>query len=423
MIPSDGTEVDVVVIGAGQAGLSSAYHLGRAGFAAGSGYVVLDADEGPGGAWQHRWPTLRFGAAHRLYPLPGYPLGAVDEDRPASAVVAEYFADFERHFDLPVHRPVKVTAVRPEPRSGSAGTPAGGVRTADGGGTSGDGTADGGVTSRVGTADGGGMSGGTSGGGVGTADGRVTGEVGTAPDRRGRLLVESSAGTWAPRALVNATGTWTRPFWPAYPGASSFRGRQLHTVDYRRPQEFAGRHVVVVGGGNSAVQLLAEISTWTTTTWVARRDPVWYEGPFDETAGREAIARVQDAVRAGRPPASVVSVTGLGLTPAVAAARERGVLVRRPMFERITPTGVTWPGGETVAADVILWCTGFRAALDHLSPLHLREPGGGIRTDGGTRVIADPRIHLVGYGPSASTIGANRAGRIAARSIATLLHR
>jgi hypothetical protein len=75
-----------------------------------------------------------------------------------------------------------------------------------------------------------------------------------------------------------------------------------------------------------------------------------------------------------------------------------------------------------VEADVILWATGFRAALDHLAPLRLREPGGGIQLEG-TRSVRDARIHLVGYGPSASTIGANRAGRAAAREIKGLLER
>jgi len=69
---------------------------------------------------------------------------------------------------------------------------------------------------------------------------------------------------------------------------------------------------------------------------------------------------------------------------------------------------------------VILWATGWRAALGHLAPLRLRGPGGGIAVDG-TRVRSDPRIHLVGYGPSASTIGANRAGRAAAHEVASLL--
>ncbi|MER2225017.1 MAG: pyridine nucleotide-disulfide oxidoreductase, partial [Rhodococcus sp. (in: high G+C Gram-positive bacteria)] len=61
-----------------------------------------------------------------------------------------------------------------------------------------------------------------------------------------------------------------------------------------------------------------------------------------------------------------------------------------------------------------------RAALDHLAPLGLRERGGGIRMDG-TRVVAEPRVHLVGYGPSASTVGATRAGRSAVRALSTTL--
>ena len=65
---------------------------------------------------------------------------------------------------------------------------------------------------------------------------------------------------------------------------------------------------------------------------------------------------------------------------------------------------------------MILWATGFRADLGHLAPLRLRDPAGGIRMDG-TRAVRDERVHLVGYGPSASTIGANRAGRTAALSL------
>ena len=75
------------------------------------------------------------------------------------------------------------------------------------------------------------------------------------------------------------------------------------------------------------------------------------------------------------------------------------------------PDGTLWP------ADVILWATGFRPAIGHLAPLHLRSAHGGIQLDG-TTAVADPRVQLVGYGPSASTIGANRAGRVAARGVA-----
>lgn len=67
-------EVDVVVIGAGQAGLSAAYHLRRTGFAPGSGFVVLDHAPRPGGAWQFRWPSLTYGKVHGMHALPGMEL-------------------------------------------------------------------------------------------------------------------------------------------------------------------------------------------------------------------------------------------------------------------------------------------------------------------------------------------------------------
>ncbi|MEU6663398.1 NAD(P)-binding domain-containing protein [Streptomyces sp. NPDC046821] len=350
---ADVHEIDVVVIGAGQAGLSSAYHLRRSGFEPDRDFVVLDHSPHPGGAWQFRWPSLTYGKVHGMHSLPGMELTDADPSRPSSKVIAEYFTSYEETFDLRVRRPVDVRAVR-----------------------EGDG---------------------------------------------GRLLVETSAGVWSARALINATGTWDRPFWPRYPGQETFLGRQLHTAIYPGPETFRGQRVIVVGGGASGTQHLMEIAPYAAeTTWVTRRPPVYNEGPFDEIRGRAAVALVDERVRAGLPPQSVVSVTGLPLNDAIRKARADGVLDRLPMFDRITPTGVEWDDGRRVDADIILWATGFRPAIDHLAPLKLRGPGGGIQAED-TRVVADPRIHLVGYGPSASTVGANRAGRAAVRDVKRLL--
>ncbi|RYP88300.1 NAD(P)/FAD-dependent oxidoreductase [Nocardioides guangzhouensis] len=234
------------------------------------------------------------------------------------------------------------------------------------------------------------------------------------------LVVRAGDRRWTTRTLVNATGTWTRPFVPHYPGIERFRGEQLHTVDYPGPEHFRGRRVVVVGGGASAVQLLGEIAPVADTVWVTRRPPVWRTGDFDPEAGRAAVALVEERVRRGLPPASVVSVTGLALREQERAAEHLGAYDRRPMFERVEPDGVRWADGSYEPADVILWATGFRPAVAHLGALRLRSSHGGIRLDG-TTAVADPRVQLVGYGPSASTIGANRAGRAAAVTVARQL--
>ena len=109
-------DVDVVVIGAGQAGLSTAWALARQGFEPETGFVVLDGDDGPGGAWQHRWPSLTVGTTHRVHDLPGLAFEPAGESLRAADVVPAYFAEYERRFALPVHRPVRVRAVSPHRR-------------------------------------------------------------------------------------------------------------------------------------------------------------------------------------------------------------------------------------------------------------------------------------------------------------------
>ena len=243
-------------------------------------------------------------------------------------------------------------------------------------------------------------------------------QVVESPEGGGLLEVRAGGQRWTTRTVVNATGTWSHPFVPRYPGMETFRGRQLHPHDYPGPDAFAGKRVVVVGGGASAVQLLGEIAPVAADTlWVTRREPVWRTDDFDPDAGRQAVALVEERVRRGLPPASVVSVTGLMLREQEREAERLGAYERHPMFAAVEPDGVRLADGSFWAADVIVWATGFRPAVGHLAPLHLRSKHGGIQLDG-TAAVADPRVQLVGYGPSASTLGANRAGLVAALGVA-----
>ena len=342
----------VVVIGAGQAGLSAAYHLKRLEI----DHVVFDANPAPGGAWRHRWESLSVGKLNKIFDLPGMRQPEMDPREPSREAVPRYFAEFERVHGLDVRRPVRVASVE-------------------------------------------------------YAD----------ENERGDLIVTTDAGSWRTRAIINATGTWNNPLLPRYPGAETFRGRQLHTRDYTRLEDFRGQRVAIVGGGISGVQLLEEISRVTDTRWYTRREPVFTDGEFTpETTGRDTIEKVTAAVEAGLPSGSIVGYTGLGWTDYTIAARDRGVLVRRPMFTAIEPDGVREADGSFTPVDVILWATGFRADIAHLDPLFLVNELGGIRMTG-TEVWGEPRVHLVGFGPSQSTVGANRAGRDAARALGRYL--
>lgn len=366
-------EATVVVIGAGQAGLSAGYHLARRDFqsalsgggSSASGerlgrnrptFVVLDANPVPGGAWQHRWESLHMATVNGIFGLPGFPTPDVAPEVPSRDAVPAYFSAFENRNRLPILRPTRVASVR---------------RIDD--------------------------------------------------DPEGDLVVETDTGQWWTRAIINATGTWNNPVLPQYPGGRIFTGRQLHTRDYVSADEFAGQRVAIVGGGISAVQQLEEISRGATTFWYTRREPVFRDGSFrPEFEGREIIARITAAVEAGAPPGSIVANTGLIWSPYAIAARDRGVLARRPMFTAIEPEGLREADGSFTPVDAILWATGFRPDLSHLDPLHLKNDRGGIEMRG-TQVLAEPRVHLIGYGPSQSTVGANRAGRDAVRVLSRLL--
>src|SRR5690554_5066732 len=351
-------KADIVVIGAGQAGLSAAYHLKRAGIEPGKGFVVLDDEFEAGGAWQHRWDSLTLSTVNGINDLPGMRFSEAvnvnDKELQANIAIPMYYEKYEKHFELPIIRPVRVDIVE---------------------------------------------------------------------EKNGRFYVRTNGIQFSARGVINATGTWKTPHCPKYPGWEKFQGIQLHTGEYKNAEEFIGKHVIIVGGGISAVQLLGEVSEVTQTTWVTRSAPDFRRYKFTPELGRKAVAMVEKRVREGLPPKSVVSVTGLPITPAIEEMLKKGVLDRKPMFEEIMETGVRWADGRTLDADVIFWNTGFRHSLDHLAPLKLMNDKNGITMSGrlATQVAKDPRIHLTGYDPSASTIGANRAGRAAARELIEFL--
>jgi len=98
-------EFDVIVIGAGQAGLSVGYHLSRAG---GSRFVILDANERVGDSWRRRWDSLRLFTAAKFDGLEGMPFPAPRNYFPTKEEMANYLEAYAAHFRLPVRNGVRV---------------------------------------------------------------------------------------------------------------------------------------------------------------------------------------------------------------------------------------------------------------------------------------------------------------------------
>ncbi|WP_433872878.1 ArsO family NAD(P)H-dependent flavin-containing monooxygenase [Saccharopolyspora sp. CA-218241] len=345
---------EVVVIGGGQAGLAASYFLRRAGV----DFAVLDAASAPGGAWRHGWDSLRLFSPARYSPLPGWWMPEQPgEEFPTAGHVADYLAAYERRYELPVLRPVRVRQLRGGPE---------------------------------------------------------------------RLTVDTDRGTWRPRAVISATGTRGAPHRPHHPGLERFTGRVLHSADYRSPADFRGQRVLVIGGGNSAAQILAELSTVADTTWATRRPPRFMPDDVDGRVLFDLATARHAARRAGLPDTGGPAALGdIVVVPPVRAARERGALRAEPMPERFTGRGAVWPDGSERPFDAVLQATGFRPDLSHLAPL-LRPGGDGRIATEGTRSLQDPRVHLLGYGDwtgwaSATVVGAARTAKAAVAGLTALL--
>lgn len=350
-IPGETGMRDFVIIGGGQAGLALGYYARKAGL----DFVILDDQTEPGGAWRHGWDSLSLFSPGVYSSLPGWAFPPSKTVYPKRDEVLAYLTEYERRYDLPIERPVRVGDVR---------------RCSD------------------------------------------------------SLRCETNAGFVEARAVASCTGTWSAPFIPPIPGRSLFLGQQVHSAHYRAPDAFVGKRVLVVGGGNSGAQILAEVSKVASTVWVTERQPQFLA---DEVDGRylfQVATERYQAHKEGRGSQVLPTLGDIVMVEPVKEARARGVLESVRPFSSFTPSGVVWADGSSSTFDVVIWCTGFRPALSHLKGLALPEVDGRIQM-AGTRVLAEPRLWLVGYGEwtgfgSATLIGVQRYARATVEGVKDL---
>ncbi|CAD5270809.1 MULTISPECIES: ArsO family NAD(P)H-dependent flavin-containing monooxygenase [unclassified Imperialibacter] len=234
--------------------------------------------------------------------------------------------------------------------------------------------------------------------------------------KAGRLFdIVTSKGTYQSKAVVSATGSFTNPWMPELPGRDKFKGKVFHSSAYKRPDPFKSQQVAIVGEGNSGAQILAEVSKVAQTFWVTSKPPKFLP---DEVDGRylfDAATQMYEAKKAGKeftPP----SLGDVVMVPPVKEARKRGVLERAyPPIDHFTDLGIMLVNGQELLVDSVIFCTGFRPALDHLKSLALNVSAGKVATVA-TRSAEVPGLWLVGYGQwtgfaSATLIGMGRSAK------------
>ncbi|MGQ0641816.1 MAG: flavin-containing monooxygenase [Gemmatimonadaceae bacterium] len=231
-------------------------------------------------------------------------------------------------------------------------------------------------------------------------------DVRRAERHNGRWHVATTAGeTHEGSALVMATGIIANPKWPTLAGSGRFRGRVMHSVEYKRPNEFVGQRVLVVGVGNSGGEIGAELARAGAHVTVAVRSganvvplalggiPIQYLAYVMRWLPRNAREVVIEAVRRAivrrrgppvfpRPahsPLDAIPLIGFHLVDAI---REGRVRVKLAGIAELTESGAHFSDGTGESFDVVILATGFGAALAPLAAsVRTDAKGFAARTD------------------------------------------
>ncbi|MEF3304289.1 flavin-containing monooxygenase [Paenibacillus sp. GYB003] len=315
--------LDAIVIGGGQAGLASGYHLQKKGLR----FLILDASDEVGGSWPRYYDSLKLFSPARFSSMPGMKFPGDPNGYPKRDEVIRYLLDYRAKFQLPVRTNQRVASVE---RDGEGFT----VRTMAG-------------------------------------------------------------DTFRARTIINATGSFHNPYTPAIPGQELFQGCILHSSEYRNPEPFINQRVVVVGRGNSAVQIGVELAEVSKTSLAVLR-PVQFMK--SKLLGQDVHFWVRligfDTFpfwRFGKtaPSSSAVNDSG-GYKEKVAAGKPD----QQPMFTSFYEDGVIWPNGTKEAVETVIFATGYRPHLPYLQAIGALDAEGRPLHHAGISYV--PGLYYVG---------------------------
>ncbi len=221
-------------------------------------------------------------------------------------------------------------------------------------------------------------------------------------------------------AAVVCTGIIANPRRPELPGSEGYRGRLLHSVEYRRPHDFVGKRVLVVGVGNSGGEIASELAGEGAQVTVLVRSganvvpltiagvPIQYLSSALRALPRRAhewvARRVQQITdrRRGPPviprpahsPLDAIPIIGFHLVDAITAGR---VAVRLGTFDHLTSDGAVFSDGTSAPFDAIILATGFAPALGMLGDLVQRDARGFAQRRDRVTSADQPGLYFVGH--------------------------
>ena len=230
----------------------------------------------------------------------------------------------------------------------------------------------------------------------------------------GLFQVETSKDIYNSKTVVSATGTFNNPYVPDIKGIDRFNGVMIHSSQYTIPDQFAGKRVAIVGEGNSGAQILAEVSNVAETLWITMKEPYFLPDHIDGRYLFDAATQMYEAQKAGKE-FKPLSLGDIVMVEPVKDARKRNVLHSVRPFHHFDHDSLVWSDGRREKVDAVIFCTGFKPALQHLSGLGIVKPDGKVDTIG-TKSKLIEGLWLVGYGnwvgfASATLIGVGRSAK------------
>lgn len=205
------------------------------------------------------------------------------------------------------------------------------------------------------------------------------------------LHLETAEGEhYRARRVVVASGNFGSPAVPQIDGLPDFQGTVLHSAEYRTPDPFAGQRVVVVGGGNSGVQIAVELASTARVSLVTRSPIRWQR---QRMLGKDLHwwLTVTGIDRMPWAPRSTPVVDSDGFRRRLA----QGMPEQRRLFARMLPHGVEWDDHTSESIDTVIFATGFRPHVPFLARSGILDASGmPLHTKGVS--TADARVGFVG---------------------------